>query len=193
MDTTKIASFDPASQKNIGWAVVNLSSNGIQSCIADTFVMPTFDNRWQVYWPMFQVVDDFLGKNKPDLVVIEKTSSFMGGFVSGQVSQCMGTIFAACSKYNINVEFAFPTSVKKIVAGHGKATKTQIKKAVATFILNTIGEKVNFSSEHAYDAVSNILFYLIKNEKIEPLKDYPWLSAKQLKTLEKGKKKNAQK
>lgn len=190
MQKQRIASLDPASQKNIGWAIIDLQSGLMHKCTADTFVLPTFETRWEVYWPMFQLVDEFLDKHKPDLVIVEKTSSFIGGFVSGQVSQCMGCIFALCGKYNRKVEFAFPTSVKKTVAGHGKATKTQIKKAVKALVLNNniSLDGIGDCSDHAYDAVSNIMFYLLQKGNIKPLDKFPWLTAKQQKTYDKGKK-----
>ena len=150
-------------------------------------MLPPFDTRWEAYWPMFRHVAELLEEYKPNKVIVEKTSSFIGGFVSGQVSQCMGAIFVACGKYNVDVDFAFPTSVKKTVAGHGKATKTQIKKAVVALISNNGISLGNGLQEHAYDAMANILFHLIKNGELKPLEEFPWLSEKQLKTRKKVK------
>ncbi len=187
MAIEKIVSFDPASTRNLGWAKIELGES--IECQAGTFVMPDVDEVWQVYWPMYQSVTTFLGSEKPDLVVIEKTSAFRGGFVTGQVSHCMGVIFAACQEHNIKIEFAFPTTVKLRVAGHGKCTKSQIKKAVCQLIFNLTGHKnVKYSSDHAYDSVANILYYLIDRGDMEALESYPWLTEKQMKTRRRGKK-----
>ena len=187
----KIISCDPASTRNLGWSILELGD--VISCMAGTFVVPDTQEVWQTYWPIYQFMDDLLTKEHPDVVVIEKTSSFRsskaGAFITGQVSHCMGVIFAVCGKHNMNVEFAFPTSVKMQVAGHGKATKSQIVKAVKQFVPNIQGQNL---SEHSYDAVANIIFYLLTTGKIEPLVEYPWLTTKQQKTrsvrLKNGKK-----
>ena len=192
----KIISFDPASFRNLGWAKAEISESEI-TVSADTYVTPDMYDVWQAYWPIFQFVDQFLSTELPDLVIVEKTSAFnssSGPFVTGQVSHCMGVIYAACGKYGISVDFVLPTSVKMVVAGHGKATKSQIKKAIQYFVNNLTGdEKAKYSSEHAYDSVGNILYYLIMNNKIQPLEEFPWLTAKQLETVQKRKKKDAKK
>ncbi len=187
MAVLKIASFDPASQRNIGWSLVRYDSEqkNLLTASADTFVMKSYAGLWQVYWPMFSTVDRFLKKEKPDLVVIEKTSSFSGGFITGQVSQCIGCILAACGKNKLEVEFVYPSSVKLLTAGYGKATKSQIRKCVQKFILDLIGEEVKYSSEHAYDAMANILFYLMSKKYLVPQEEFPWLTEKQEKNRKK--------
>lgn len=174
MPTTKIASFDPASYRNLGWAYMGVveSNNSIDELktIAGTFVMPKVDQPWQMLWPLFTVVEQFFTKQKPELVIIEKTSSFAGGFVTGQVSNCIGVILACCGKFSIPVTFVYPSHVKKVITGKGKATKTQLKKAVALHLsqLGSVPEKdVKFDSEHAYDAVANILCFLVDEGYLE--------------------------
>ena len=186
----RIISFDPASQRNLGWSIVeyNPEQNRISAVSADTFVMKSYNDIWQVYWPMFSKVDRFLRKEKPDLVIVEKTSSFSSPkaqFIGGQVSHCIGCIFAACGKNKLNVEFVYPSSVKLLVAGYGKATKVQIRKSVQKFIQDLTGEEVKYSSEHAYDAVANILFYLMSKKHIVPQENFPWLTDKQEKNRKK--------
>jgi len=187
----KILAFDPASFRNLGWAQVTVTENGINSFVADTFVTPDIHDVWQAYWHIYKFVDALIDKEKPDVVVVEKTSSFStknSSFIGGQVSQCMGVIFAVCGHYKTKVEFALPTSVKITVSGHGKATMTQIRKSVQHFVNELTEEKPKYSSEHAYDSVANILYYLIVHDKVDPLKEFPWLTAKQMKTVEKRKR-----
>lgn len=163
-----IVGFDPASTRNIGWAIfeVNNAKNAkTPACWeGSTFVMPVFEDRWQVLWPMLQVVDTFLENIKPDVVIVEKTSSFSGGFVTGQVSQCMGVILAACGKHDIKVEFVYPSSVKKKVSGNGRAKKGEMKKAVKNHLEKWGIKDIKFDSEHCADATANIFCWLINNE-----------------------------
>lgn len=175
MALTKIAAFDPASYRNLGWSVMDVKetkSKGIEKLdvAAGTFVMPKVDQPWQMLWPLFTVVEQFFENKKPDLVIIEKTSSFAGGFITGQVSNCIGVILACCGKFSIPVTFVYPSHVKKVIVGKGKATKTEIKKAVAQTLAEVTGadeKQIKFDSEHAYDAVANILCFMIDEGFLE--------------------------
>jgi Holliday junction resolvasome RuvABC endonuclease subunit len=131
--------------------------------------MSKVDQPWKMLWPLFLIVEQLFEKQKPDLVIIEKTSSFSGGFITGQVSNCMGVILACCGKFQLPVSFVYPSHVKKVLTGKGRATKTQMKKAVKE-IMSDITDpniKVEYDSEHAYDAVSNVLAFLIDEGFLE--------------------------
>jgi Holliday junction resolvasome RuvABC endonuclease subunit len=138
-------------------------------CSAGTLTVPKFedDQRYLALWPMFVLVDAFLEKSEPDLIIVEQTSSFKGGFVTGQVSQCMGVILAVCGKHETQAAFVYPSTVKKRVAGHGRATKTQMKKAVQEIIKQLADQEVKFDSEHAIDATANIICWLAQQGAIE--------------------------
>jgi len=168
-----IIGFDPASTRNIGWSSFLLSkkpskTTKISEWSGGTFVMPITEEKWQVLWPMFLMVEAFLEEQNPHLVVVEKTSSFAGGFITGQVSHCMGVILAVCGKYKIPVEFVYPTSVKKLVAGHGRATKSVMKKATKALLANAGVEDVKFHSDHTADAAASVFYWLIKTGVITP-------------------------
>jgi Holliday junction resolvasome RuvABC endonuclease subunit len=174
MPVTKLISFDPASYRNLGWAVVEVAEEDdtITNIVpaAGTFVMPKVNQPWKMLWPLFMMIEQLFEKQAPDLVIIEKTSSFSGGFVTGQVSNCIGVILACCGKFNTPVSFVYPSHVKKVLTGKGKATKSQIKKAVKQILTDLIDDpeiKIEYDSEHAYDAVSNVLGFLIDEGFIE--------------------------
>lgn len=163
-----IIGFDPASTRNIGWSSFVLSKKPCKTAkicewAGGTFVMPIMEEKWQVLWPMFIAIEDFLEEQEPHLVVVEKTSSFAGGFITGQVSHCMGVLLAVCGKYKIPVEFVYPTSVKKIVAGHGRAKKPQVKKATKNLLTNAGVKDVKFHSDHTADAAASVFYWLIKS------------------------------
>lgn len=168
-----IVGFDPASTRNIGWSLFTLSKKPsktakISEWAGGTFVMPVMDEKWQVLWPMFLAVEEFLDEYSPHLVVVEKTSSFAGGFITGQVSHCMGVLLAACGKHKIPVEFVYPTSVKKLVAGHGRATKSKLKKATKKLLDDAGIKDAKFHSDHTADAAASVFYWLIKSEVISP-------------------------
>lgn len=160
-----IAGFDPASSRNLGWSVVECDeSNKINIVETGTFVMPACESQWHSLWPIFTIIDQFLTEKQPDLVVIEKTSSFKGGFITGQISHCMGVILAACGKHKLDVTFVFPTHVKKVITDNGRATKSEMKKGTLQVLKDFGVEKVDFKSEHSVDATANVLCWLLDNQ-----------------------------
>lgn len=163
-------SFDPASMRNLGWSVIEndiYNAEQLVSIDCGTHVMAVVSEPWMCLWPLFQFVDGLIEKTNPDIIVLEKTSAFAGGFVTGQVSNCIGAILSACGKHNKTVKFVYPTHVKKVVTGKGKATKAVMKKAVKALIERVYGQEVKFSSEHDCDACANVFCWLIDEQLIE--------------------------
>lgn len=157
----RILSFDPASVRNLGWAFINLDQPTMTSDCG-TAVLTGWEEPWEALWPLFNVVNDLIEKIKPDNIIVEKTSSFSGGFVTGQVSNCMGVILACLGKHKFQsnqVHFVYPTHVKKVVTGNGKAKKAEIKKNVIAF-LDEHQQMLKFTSEHDCDAIANIICWL---------------------------------
>lgn len=156
-----ILSFDPASFKNLGWSVLNTDTNTLSS---GTIVFNDVgkDNPSAVLYPVWLIADGYIESYCPKKLIIEKTSSFSGGFVTGQVSMVSGVILAAAGRHSIPVEFVYPTHVKKIITGNGKATKALMKKAIEARLKNytVIGKP---DSDHAFDAIANIFSYLDEN------------------------------
>ncbi len=161
----KIIGLDPPSFRNIGWSVMETAEVDGQistiTCTAGTFVMPKALEPWHSLWPMFMAIDVFLMQQEPNLVIIEKTSSFAGGFITGQVSNCIGVILACCGKHSLDVKFVNPKHVKKVITGNGNASKTQIKNDVKKLLHRLGVQKVSFNSQHAYDAVGSVLSWFI--------------------------------
>jgi len=57
MEQLRIVGFDPASTRNLGWAIVDVKVDAKKKCralecIAGTFVIPQMPEVWQAYWPM---------------------------------------------------------------------------------------------------------------------------------------------
>jgi len=172
---TKVLSFDPASVRNLGWSVIEIEADVSQNfvlkrvkCDAGTIVLPKVSEPWEAMWPIFVFVDTILLAQEPNLIIIEKTSSFAGGFVTGQVSNCIGVILACCGKHEVPVSFVYPSHVKKVVTGNGRAVKSEMKKRVQQLISDLSGGKtIKFDSEHACDATANILCWLIEHDMLE--------------------------
>lgn len=162
----RVSSFDPSSYRNLGWAVIDYEPalGKMLSYEAGTYVTPREFERHECLPYVFDFVQQFLAEKKPDLMVIEQTSSFQSkgkNFVAGQVAQCIGIMIALCLKKSIAIQFVFPSHSKKVVVGKGKATKSEMQKS-AEHVLNALGVegKIKFDSEHAADALGNIFCHL---------------------------------
>lgn len=155
-----LLSFDPASFKNLGWSILSTKDSRIES--GTLCFNATKDNPSAVLYPLWLIADSYIESFKPDKLIIEKTSSFSGGFITGQVSMVTGVILAAAGKHETPIEFVYPTHVKKVITGNGKATKTLMKKAVNARLKKYTCVNMP-DSEHAYDAAANIFCYLDEN------------------------------
>jgi Holliday junction resolvasome RuvABC endonuclease subunit len=167
MKRGKIVSFDPGSFRNLGWSVVTVNKGRSKTkriqCEAGTFVNTQPEFGPNSLWEFQKAIDKFLAEQKPSRVCYEKTNAFSGGFVTGQVSACIGLILACCGKYSIKAEGILPTHAKKVVTGSGKASKKQVKGGVID-TLELVGCTVEkFDSEHAYDATLVALCWMIDN------------------------------
>lgn len=184
----KYCSLDPASVRNLGWSVVEaeLIEGKITSmeCKTGTFILPEVEKRWQVLGPISENISHLFEENKPDLVILEQTGAFSGGFITNQVSQCIGAILIICLQTNIPVEFTYPTHVKKVLTGKGKATKVQIRKGITT-ALDRFNITLKYDSEHASDALGNIISFLIDKTYLDPVAEVPV----KIKKVKKEKKK----
>ena len=110
MEAAKVLGFDPASIRNLGWSLIDVEESGGSdseefTCEAGTLVIPKVSEPWRALWPLFIAIDTIITEKEPDLVVVEKTSSFAGGFVTGQVAGCIGVILACCGKSETAVAF----------------------------------------------------------------------------------------
>jgi len=191
MVSKKIASFDPASFRNLGWAIFSFvdKKKSKAACRAGTFIGTQPEYGPASLWEFFEIIDEFLKNEKPDIVILEKTSSFAGGFVTGQVSGCIAVIMALCGKHKIPTDSVFPTHVKKVVTGSGKAKKGLIKQSVIAILDDLKCHDFQADSGHAFDAISNIFCWLIDNEEYSLSCDIEKLREKTQKTKKVKKKK----
>ncbi|MFA6088601.1 MAG: crossover junction endodeoxyribonuclease RuvC [Candidatus Woesearchaeota archaeon] len=165
----KICSFDPSSTRNLGYAVASLENTKgeLYSQIkAGTFVLEPKEERPLLLWSIFQIIDSFLSENCPELVIIEQTGSFSGGFITSQISNCIGVILACCGKHKIKVITVYPTHVKKIITGKGKATKSEMRKSVIGLLQQLKIDNTKYNEEHTYDAIANILTFMHESKDI---------------------------
>ncbi|MBI2065925.1 crossover junction endodeoxyribonuclease RuvC [Candidatus Woesebacteria bacterium] len=79
---------------------------------------------------IYLAMSRLLKKFSPDLVAIEKLFFATNAKTAMRVGQAQGVMIFAAAKYKIEVAEYAPGTIKKIVAGDGRADKKMIQKSV---------------------------------------------------------------
>jgi len=91
-----------------------------------------------------------------DLVI--KEGGFTRGFSTQQIFRAVGVCELVCAERgHEKIEEIAPTSIKKFVAGYGKASKDE----VALGVMDYVGE-MEFESDDVSDAVAVVIAYLVR-------------------------------
>lgn len=159
-----VLGIDPASVRNLGVALLSVSDDKKPLVkFHTTIVLPDFDTDGARYKCIYESLEELLIKYKPSVVVMELSRGFGKSFVRQNLQESVGAMKLCCHNQGIKVEEIAPTHIKLVVAGSGKAKKTEMKKAVQ----NSVNmEKPK--SEHEADAIASVLAYFVDEGLIEP-------------------------
>lgn len=108
-------------------------------------------------------MEQILKKFSPDIVAIEKLFFATNAKTAIRVGQAQGVMLYAFAKYNIEVFEYAPGTIKKVIAGDGRAGKKDVQKAVRKFL----GAKVKSPAhgkthfDNAADALAIALCHII--------------------------------
>lgn len=83
---------------------------------------------------LFQSVDSLLDLLKPDVCVLEKAFFGQNAASALRLGEVRGAIIAACGSKKIEIAELTPTSVKKTVAGNGRASKESVSSCLETLL-----------------------------------------------------------
>ena len=105
-----------------------------------------------------------LKKHLPDVFVIEKIFFASNAKTAIAVGQAQGVMMLAASKAKVKVVEYAPGTIKKVVAGDGRAKKMDIQKAVRKMLGNNIKSKAKKRThfDNAADALAIALCHAIK-------------------------------
>jgi Holliday junction resolvasome RuvABC endonuclease subunit len=114
---------------------------------------------------LFNKFESFIKKEKPDLMITEK-SLYSQNFVSSRtITEIIGFCKLICNKHKIPYYMVYVPSWKKYVTGKGNATKAIIKECV----LKIYPQLEEYTQDEA-DAVGIGLFYINNKEKVSKSK-----------------------
>lgn len=141
---------------NIGYAVLSTDDGVriVESGIIQTEKDPIFGRRLllikekllnviEMYCPDL-ICTENLFCNKPQKAGRNKSAAIV------QTNMATAVIFMLGAEYNIPIQQFVPISVKKKIAGSGKASKEEVEEAVK----NIFGDEIDFKKDHESDAVA---------------------------------------
>jgi crossover junction endodeoxyribonuclease RuvC len=79
-------------------------------------------------------VAELIGRLQPDVCVIEKAFHGVNASSSLKLGEVRGTILTAAFQHNVPTADITPAQVKRLVAGHGAATKEAIAQSIAALL-----------------------------------------------------------
>ncbi len=101
-------------------------------------------------------LNNLLKEYRPEIMVVESLYFFKNLKTAMPVSQAKGVILLTAAKKNIPVHEFTPPQVKMLIAGSGKAEKTQVQKKIQSIF----GLKNLRKSDDAADALAIALTYI---------------------------------
>lgn len=161
-----VMGIDPASVRNLGLGIVvaDKESRSFRVDVHTTVVLPEFKNNGDRLKYTYDKVEAIIKEHNPEILAIELSLGFGNAFVRQNLQESVGVIKMCCSIHGVEVVQEAPTHMKLIIAGSGKATKSDMKKWIK------IATKLDKpKTEHEADAVATALTYLIDEDVIDPI------------------------
>lgn len=135
--------------KVIKWGLIETDKNGFK------------EERLEViYRATLSIIKD----NAPDLFVMEKIFFATNAKTAIAVGQAQGVMLLAASKAKVKVVEYAPGTIKKMVAGDGKAKKKDLQKAVRRILGNRVksGAHKKTHFDNAADALAVALCHALQ-------------------------------
>ncbi|MDD9951288.1 MAG: crossover junction endodeoxyribonuclease RuvC [Zetaproteobacteria bacterium] len=131
----KIFAIDPGSRK-VGFGLLTvprhklLSARAYRVHEAGLIEARAEVEIWERIGLIHQAAFELISEFKPDICVLE--SAFMGQFAASalKLGQARGALIVAATRAKVKVGEISPAKVKELVAGHGRASKSEVSLAV---------------------------------------------------------------
>lgn len=111
---------------------------------------------------------EILGEFKPDLLAIERVFFATNAKTAISVGQAIGVMMLSAAKMNVPIREYAPGSIKKMVAGTGRADKkmmqTAVRKVLGAKVRSEAHKKTHF--DNAADALAVALCHLMKENLV---------------------------
>lgn len=126
------------------------------------------DNPGQRLSEIHKQMNELLARVSPQVMVMEKVFFATNAKTVIRVGQAQGVILLAAANYNVLVEEYSPMTVKKMVAGHGRAKKKDVEESVRKILGDHVKSEVHKKThfDNAADALAIALTHIFKLEEL---------------------------
>lgn len=135
--------------KVLEWGIIETEKNGTPG-----------DRLAEIYKQMMEVLKEF----SPDVVAIEKLFFATNAKTAMRVGQAQGVMLFAAAKAKTEVFEYAPGTIKKVVAGDGRADKKLVQKSVRKYLGARVrskkGQKTHF--DNAADALAVAMCHALR-------------------------------
>ncbi len=134
--------------KVIDWGLIETSKDGLKEKRLEFIYKETLS---------------LLKTHSPDLFVIEKVFFATNAKTAIAVGQAQGVLLLAASKGKVRVIEYAPGTIKKVIAGNGRAKKKDIQKAIRKMLGNQVKSKAHKKThfDNAADALAVALTHAL--------------------------------
>lgn len=128
-----ILGVDPGSHKT-GFAVLRSRGRTLSVVDSGTIVLPSREDLSQRLATLQGRLEEVLTRNEPEVVAVEDLFTARNARSALALGQARGVILAVVGRRKLPVAAYPPATVKKAVAGHGRAGKGQIQQMVRVLL-----------------------------------------------------------
>lgn len=164
MSYITVFGIDPASIRNLGIAIVGFETEKkkLDIKLHTTEVFPDFESDGKRLDYIYKIVQKIIDTYEPDVLAIELSMGFGKAFVRQNLQESVGVIKLCCARNNVLVDEIAPKHIKLIIAGSGKASKSDMKNWIKKIVSI---EKPK--TEHEADAAASAVTYLVDQGLME--------------------------
>lgn len=120
---------------NLGIGIIDADGEYVDSLVLRTDKeIGVWNKGKNLYWQLAKLFAEWGKEYGETIRLAVETPSFGSNFNAQNVAFSRGVVCAFAAQYSIPVVDATPASVKKLVAGHGRATKKELREAVCAYI-----------------------------------------------------------
>ncbi|OGM12166.1 crossover junction endodeoxyribonuclease RuvC [Candidatus Woesebacteria bacterium RBG_16_36_11] len=122
---------------------------------------------------IYEEMSAILKESKPDVIAIEKLFFATNAKTAMRVGQAQGVMFYCAARANIDVFEYAPGTIKKMIAGNGRADKKEMQQSLRKIFGNKVRSKAKQRThfDNAADALAVALCHIYKISDINMKKD----------------------
>ena len=168
-----IVGIDPGTATT-GWGIINVDeSSGNTKLIARSYGCILTDKGREMQYRLLSIREGIarvIAEYKPDVMAVEQIFFGVNSRTAIAVGQARGAILLAAAEKHLPIFEYTGLTVKLIVAGHGRADKDQVQKAVLRHLRvrklpvakSQVGKDVFRFRDDAYDALAIAICHYFK-------------------------------